>query len=75
MEPGVILMSTYVQKSQLTSGYLEPAPAPEGAGPPEAAAANEHSECPYCGETGRRQLRRYRFCGHDAPSAVTHADR
>ncbi len=69
MGPGVIPMSTYADDVRISS---EPGPAPvpadAGADPFEAGTAEtDHSDCPYCGDTGREQVRRYRFCGHDAP--------
>ena len=63
-------MSTYADEVRISS---EPGPAPvsddAGVSAPEtgAAAESDHSDCPYCGDTGRDQVRRYRFCGHDAP--------
>ncbi len=69
MGPGVIPMSTYTEDVWVISCDPVPAPAPAeaAAGLPGAVAEDEHSDCPYCGDTGRDQIRRYRFCGHDAP--------
>ncbi len=70
MGPGVIPMSTYADDVRISS---EPGPAPVSGDlvdvSPSGADAAEpgHSDCPYCGDTGREQVRRYRFCGHDAP--------
>jgi hypothetical protein len=69
MTGGVIPMSVYPEDVQIISGDLEPAPPPEQAcgEPHEADAADaDRSECPYCGVTSHHQVRRYRFCGHDA---------
>ena len=69
MGSGVIPMSTYADDVLISS---EPWPAPVSDGGDASArqagsAGGDHSECPYCGDTGREQVRKYRFCGHDAP--------
>ena len=62
-------MSTYADDVRISS---EPRPAPVSEDTDtsllEASAAEgDHPDCPYCGDTGRDQVRRYRFCGHDTP--------
>ncbi len=69
MGPGVIPMSTYADDVRIDS---EPGPAPVSDGTDVSTSEagtteTDHSDCPYCGDTGRDQVRRYRFCGHDAP--------
>ena len=67
MGPGVIPMSTYADDVR-TSSEPGPAPAPEAAASTwGTSAGGDHSDCPYCGDTGRDQVRKYRFCGHGAP--------
>lgn len=75
MGPGGIAMSTYADDVRIRGPG--PAPASEdtdtslsGASAAEtgqSAAGTDHSDCPYCGDAGRDQVRRYRFCGHDTP--------
>lgn len=72
MESGVILMSADPGNMPAAPGGPRPGPAPQRAdGEPRQAAADEHeqSQCPYCGQTSRHQVRRYRFCGHEPPHA------
>jgi hypothetical protein len=61
-------MSTYADDVRI-SNEPGPAPASESADVTtgDTSAEDDHSDCPYCGDTGREQVRRYRFCGHDAP--------
>ena len=69
MGPGVIPMSAYAEDVRVISCDPVPAPAPADGdvSPVDTAAETGHSDCPYCGDTGRDQVRQYRFCGHDAP--------
>ena len=66
-------MSTYADDVRISS---EPGPAPVSGDAgviayetayETGADESDHSDCPYCGDTGRDQVRRYRFCGHDTP--------
>ena len=71
MESGVILMSASPEHMPVSTAGVQPGPAPPGAGGElrqAATAEHDQSQCPYCGETSRHQVRRYRFCGHGEPA-------